>query len=108
MIQEAISKLVEGHDISELEAGKVMEEIMTGESLPSQFGAFVTALRIKGETPEEIAGMARVMQSKALQVKLNQDLKVVDTCGTGGDGKGGNPSNTGIPSIAVMSICPPA
>tara|TARA_B100001750_G_C15522146_1_gene612726 strand:+ start:2243 stop:3265 length:1023 start_codon:yes stop_codon:yes gene_type:complete len=100
MIQEAISKLVEGHDISELEAGKVMEEIMTGESLPSQFGAFVTALRIKGETPEEIAGMARVMQSKALQVKLNEDLKAVDTCGTGGDG-----SNTiNISTISALVV----
>ena len=100
MIQEAISKLVEGHDISELEAGKVMEEIMTGESLPSQFGAFVTALRIKGETPEEIAGMARVMQSKALQVNLHEDLKVVDTCGTGGDG-----SNTiNISTISALVV----
>ena len=100
MIQEAISKIVEGHDISEQEAGQVMEEIMTGESLPSQFGAFVTALRIKGEAPEEIAGMARVMQSKALQVTLANDLTVVDTCGTGGDG-----SNTiNVSTISALVV----
>jgi anthranilate phosphoribosyltransferase len=100
MIQEAISKIVEGHDISEQEAGQVMEEIMSGESLPSQFGAFVTALRIKGEAPEEIAGMARVMQSKALQVTLANDLTVVDTCGTGGDG-----SNTiNVSTISALVV----
>ena len=57
---------------------------MTGEATPAQFGAFVTALRLKGETTEEIAGMARVMREKALHVQSDGDL--VDTCGTGGDG----------------------
>ncbi|MBI2856001.1 MAG: anthranilate phosphoribosyltransferase [Chloroflexi bacterium] len=84
MIQQAISTLVSGHDLSAEEAAQVMEEIMTGEATPAQFGAFVTALRIKGETPREIAGMARVMRDKALHVRSDGDL--VDTCGTGGDG----------------------
>ena len=57
---------------------------MTGKATPAQFGAFVTALRLKGETTEEIAGMARVMREKALHVQSDGDL--VDTCGTGGDG----------------------
>ena len=59
---------------------------MGGEATPAQFGAFVTALRLKGETPEEIAGMARVMREKALRVSV--DGALVDTCGTGGDGSG--------------------
>ncbi len=84
MIQQSISTLVEGRDMSAEEASQVMEEIMTGEATPAQFGAFVTALRLKGETPEEIAGMARVMREKALHVEVVGDL--VDTCGTGGDG----------------------
>ena len=84
MIQEAISSVVSGRDLSTEEAAQVMEEIMTGEATPAQFGAFVTALRLKGETTEEIAGMARVMREKALHVQSDGDL--VDTCGTGGDG----------------------
>ena len=84
MIQEAISNLVSGQGLSAEEAAQVMEEIMTGEATPAQFGAFVTALRLKGETPDEIAGMARVMREKALRVQSDGDL--VDTCGTGGDG----------------------
>ena len=84
MIQEAISSVVSGQNLSADEAVQVMEEIMTGEATPAQFGAFVTALRLKGETPDEIAGMARVMREKALRVQSDGDL--VDTCGTGGDG----------------------
>ena len=84
MIQEAISSVVTGQSLSSEVATQVMEEIMTGEATPAQFGAFVTALRLKGETPEEIAGMARVMREKALRVESDGGL--VDTCGTGGDG----------------------
>lgn len=84
MIQEAISSVVSGQNLTSDEATQVMEEIMTGEATPAQFGAFVTALRLKGETPDEIAGMARVMREKALRVQSDGDL--VDTCGTGGDG----------------------
>ncbi|MBF8268275.1 MAG: anthranilate phosphoribosyltransferase [Dehalococcoidia bacterium] len=84
MIREAIDALVSRRDLTQQEAAGVMGEIMTGEATPAQFGAFVTALRLKGETAEEIAGMARVMREKALQVRVEGDL--VDTCGTGGDG----------------------
>ena len=79
-----IADLVAGKDLPADDAAGVMESIMTGEATPAQFGAFVTALRIKGETAEEIAGMARVMRDKALRVNVDGDL--VDTCGTGGDG----------------------
>ncbi len=63
-----------------------MNEIMGGEATPAQIGAFLTALRIKGETAEEIAGMAEVMRDKALRVEVAEPL--VDTCGTGGDASG--------------------
>jgi anthranilate phosphoribosyltransferase len=84
MIKEAIQKLVEGHSLSVAQAAQVMDEIMEGQVTPAQFGAFVTALRMKGETVEEIAGLARTMRAKA--VRVNADGPVVDTCGTGGDG----------------------
>ena len=85
-MKEEIQKLVDGEDLSQDAAAAVMRQIMTGEATPAQFGAFVTALRIKGETPEEIAGMASVMRDVSLHVETG--LPVVDTCGTGGDGKG--------------------
>jgi len=84
MIKEAIQGLVSGRSLTMEEAASVMEEIMEGEVTPAQFGAFVTALRLKGETVAEIAGLARVMRAKA--VPVNVDGPLVDTCGTGGDG----------------------
>jgi len=86
MIKEAIKKLVEGESLSQDEASAVMEEIMAGEATPAQFGAFVTALRLKGETTEEIVGLALVMRARAVPVSTTRP--VVDTCGTGGDGAG--------------------
>src|SRR3989337_81224 len=86
MIRDAIAALVEGRDLTEEEAAACMEEIMSGEATPAQFGAFVVALRLKGETVDEIAGMARVMREKALRVSVDGPL--LDTCGTGGDAKG--------------------
>ena len=84
MIQQAIADVVEGRDLSTEQAAQAMNEIMSGEATPAQFGALVTALRLKGETPDEIAGMAQVMREKSLHVDV--DGPVVDTCGTGGDG----------------------
>jgi anthranilate phosphoribosyltransferase len=87
MIREAIAKLVDGQSLAEDEAAAVMEEIMTGEATPAQLGAFLLALRLKGETVDEIAGMARVMRAKALRVPY-EGSSLLDTCGTGGDGSG--------------------
>jgi anthranilate phosphoribosyltransferase len=84
MIKEAIGVLVEGRSLTMREAAFVMEEIMDGQSTPAQFGAFITALRIKGETPDEIAGLASTMRARAVQVKV--DEPVLDVVGTGGDG----------------------
>jgi anthranilate phosphoribosyltransferase len=83
MIKEAIDILIKGNSLGMEQAAQVMGEIMEGEATPAQFGSFVTALRLKGETVEEIAGMAKVMREKALPVKVSGPL--VDTCGTGGD-----------------------
>lgn len=86
MIQDAIQAVVEGRNLSADEAAAAMDEIMSGEATPAQFGALVTALRMKGETVDEIAGMARVMREKSLQVHTTGRL--VDTAGTGGDNSG--------------------
>lgn len=86
MIKEAISSLVSGKSLTMGEAGEVMEEIMTDKVTPAQFGAFVIALRMKGETVDEIAGMAKTMRQKAIPVSVSGP--VVDTCGTGGDVSG--------------------
>jgi anthranilate phosphoribosyltransferase len=86
MIKEAISQLIAGNSLTVNEASAVMTEIMEGEATPAQFGAFVTALRLKGETVDEIVGLARVMRAKAIPVTV--DGPVVDTCGTGGDAAG--------------------
>jgi anthranilate phosphoribosyltransferase len=83
VIKEAISQIVSGHSLTMDEASQVMGEIMDGQVTPAQFGAFVTALRLKGETVEEIAGMAKTMRARAVRVTI--DEPVVDTCGTGGD-----------------------
>ena len=83
MIREAIAELVTGQSLSMDDAATVTREIMEGEATPSQLGAYLTALSIKGETPAEIAGMATVMREKALRVNVPGPL--IDTAGTGGD-----------------------
>ncbi len=83
MIKEAIQTLVSGRSLALEEAASVMEEIMEGEATPAQIGAFITALRLKGETVDEIIGLAKTMRAKAIPVTIAEP--VVDTCGTGGD-----------------------
>ena len=86
MIRDAIDALVQGKSLTTEEAAEAMNEIMSEEATPVQFGAFVTALRLKGETPDEVAGMAQTMREKSLHVHVDGPL--VDTCGTGGDASG--------------------
>lgn len=99
MIKEAISKVVRGSDLTQEEMEVAMEEIMTGNATPAQIASFITALRIKGETANEIVGAATVMRAKATCICLNnhmvnidrdeinvEDETILDTCGTGGDG----------------------
>ena len=84
MIIEAISKIVDGIDLSKNEMIDVMTEILKGEVTDAQIAAFITSLRIKGETVEEIAGAVQVMRKMATKVNTRAE-NVVDTCGTGGD-----------------------
>lgn len=86
-IRQAIDKLVNRIDLSEAEMIEVMNQIMTGEATPLQVAAILTALRMKGETVDEITGAARVMREKAHRVNVGAKT-VLDTCGTGGDQKG--------------------
>lgn len=85
-IQQAIAQLVAGANLTEQEMVEVMNQVMTGEATPIQVGAFLTALRIQGETVAEVTGAARVMREKASHVDAGEGC-VLDTCGTGGDGK---------------------
>ena len=87
MIQEAIRDLIVGTDLGRAKMRAVMEQIMSGQATDAQIGAFLVALRIKGETIDEIAGGAEVMREKATPiVTVRPDL--IDTCGTGGDDSG--------------------
>src|SRR5436309_10684568 len=92
MIREAIAHVTAGATLSEDEAASVMEEIMTGVATQAQMGAILTALRLRtgGETVQGIAGLARIMREKAVQVHLAEPVAAhaLDTCGTGGDSAG--------------------
>jgi len=85
-IRETISKLMDRQDLDPEEAVQAMGAIMDGNTTRSQIGAFLTALRMKGETPEEIAAFAGVMRLHAVTVVPVTEKTLVDTCGTGGDG----------------------
>jgi anthranilate phosphoribosyltransferase len=87
MIKEALAGLLAGRDLPREVAREVMEEIMGGEATPAQVGAFLVALRMKGETAEEIAGCAQAMRAHAVAVNAAR-AKLIDTAGTGGDGAG--------------------
>ncbi|MEM1566668.1 MAG: anthranilate phosphoribosyltransferase [Candidatus Bathyarchaeia archaeon] len=85
MLREAIEKLVNGQNLSSREAYECMVEIMSGKASEAQIAAFLVALRVKGETVEEIAAFASAMRSFCHGIKPNVKGRLVDTCGTGGD-----------------------
>jgi anthranilate phosphoribosyltransferase len=85
MIQDALARLLDGEDLTREEARRVMDSIMSGEATPGQIGGFLVALRLKGETADEIAGSAEAMRAHAIPVRPRRD-DLVDTAGTGGDG----------------------
>jgi anthranilate phosphoribosyltransferase len=87
MIREAIARLIEGQNLTRAEAEGVMNEIMDGTATHAQMASFLTALRMKGETVDEITGCASVMREKATRVSPSR-TDLVDTAGTGGDGAG--------------------
>jgi anthranilate phosphoribosyltransferase len=86
-IQGALAQLLEGSDLKKDQAREVMNEVMRGEATPAQIGGFLVALRLKGETADEIAGCAEAMRAHVLAVRPKRD-DLVDTAGTGGDGAG--------------------
>lgn len=112
MIKEAIEKVVRKIDLTEAQTHGVFDEIMSGKATPAQIGSFVTALRMKGETVDEITGAAKVMREKSIKIHtgksavgidrddINIDEEtIVDTCGTGGSG-----TNTFNISTAVAFV----
>ena len=87
MIQEAIQALIAGADLDRKKARAVMDQIMSGGATDAQIGAFLVALRIKGESVDEIVGCAEGMREKATPIETAR-ADLIDTCGTGGDGSG--------------------
>jgi anthranilate phosphoribosyltransferase len=87
MIRAALARLLDGHDLTRAEAREVMGAIMTGQATPAQIGGFLVALRLKGETADEIAGAAEAMRAHVVAISPRRD-DLVDTAGTGGDGAG--------------------
>ena len=84
-IPEALARIVEGNNLSQADAATVFQQIMSGEATPGQIGALLAALRVKGETAEEIAGAALTMRALSTKVPAVSET-LVDTCGTGGSG----------------------
>jgi anthranilate phosphoribosyltransferase len=87
MIQQALIRLLDHESLPMDEAQAVMDEIMEGRATPAQIGAFLIALRLKGETEDEVAGFAAAMRARAVHVPVRDGGVLVDTCGTGGDGR---------------------
>lgn len=116
MIKEAIALVVEGQDLNEAQMIETMNEIMGGESTSAQIAAFITALRMKGETVEEITGAARVMRERATPIRVGRNVvdvdrdeinldreTILDVVGTGGDGT--NTFNISTTVAFVVAAC---
>jgi len=116
MIKEAIGKVSQKIDLSENEMRSVFEDIMSGNATYSQIGAFITALRMKGETVDEIVGAAQVMREKSLKIRIKDNLvdldredinidkeTMMDTCGTGGSGT--NTFNISTTVAFIVAAC---
>jgi anthranilate phosphoribosyltransferase len=105
MIKEALAKLIDRVDLSREEMAAAMSEIADGGATPAQVGAFLVALRLKGETVDEIAGAAQVMRERVDRVKVTRDV-FVDTCGTGGDNQNTfNISTAAAFAVAGAGVC---
>ncbi len=116
MIKKAIARVVERENLAEAEMIQVMDQIMTGEATPAQVAAFITALRMKGETVDEITGAARVMRDRVTRIRVGKNIldldrddinldreSILDTCGTGGSGT--NTFNVSTTVAFVVSAC---
>ena len=103
-LKPLLAQVAAGRSLSEAEAEAAFDIIMSGNATPSQIGAFLMALRVRGETVEEIAGAARIMRAKAVAVEAPPGT--IDTCGTGGDSSGS--FNISTASALVESKLEPA
>lgn len=116
MIKTAIAKIVECQNLSEGEMIEVMDQIMSGGATPAQIGAFITALRMKGETVDEITGAAKVMRERATPIRVGRNVldidrddinldqeTILDVVGTGGDGT--NTFNISTTVSFIVSSC---
>ena len=102
MIQDSIKQLISKKSLTKTQAQQVMNEIMSGEVTGSQFGAFVTSLMLKGETANEVAGLATSMREHSLKVSVSEKI-ILDTCGTGGDNS--NTFNISTASGLILAGC---
>ena len=102
MIQAALADLLDGKDLGRPRCREVMGEIMRGDATPAQIGGFLVALRLKGETADEIAGCAEAMREHVLPVRPRRD-DLVDTAGTGGDGAATINISTGAAIVAAAA-----
>ncbi|MHB0914264.1 MAG: anthranilate phosphoribosyltransferase [Thermoleophilia bacterium] len=100
VLTDAIERLVSGSDLGQEEAAKVLSEVMSGSVSEIQTAAFLTALRAKGETVDEITGLATAMREFSVRVPLD-DHRLVDTCGTGGDRSGSFNISTAAAFVAA-------
>ena len=103
MLKDAIAKLIDRKTLARAEIARVFEEIFAGNATQAQLGALLVALRMKGETAEEIAGAAEVMRAKATRVRTPPGAVVLDTCGTGGDGAQTFNISTAVAFIAAAA-----
>ncbi|HEX6851554.1 MAG TPA: anthranilate phosphoribosyltransferase [Candidatus Polarisedimenticolaceae bacterium] len=99
-IRGILRRLADGHDLTREEASAAMGEVVEGRATPVQIGAFLVALRMKGETVDEIVGCAEAIRSRALRVRCD-DPRALDTCGTGGDGAGTFNVSTAVAFVAA-------
>jgi len=100
-LKPLLAHVAQGHSLSESQAEAAFEIIMSGNATPSQIGAFLMALRVRGETVEEIAAAARIMRAKAVAIEAPPGA--IDTCGTGGDASGS--FNISTASALVVASC---
>jgi anthranilate phosphoribosyltransferase len=86
VLKDLLKECIEGKTLTEIEAEKVMDEIMKGEATPSQIASLLSMLRFRGETVEELTGFARAMRNHMTDIQALPTEEIIDTCGTGGDG----------------------
>src|SRR5271157_5411816 len=107
MLKKFVQEMVEGKDLTFDEMKEAMDAIMSGKTSDAQIASFLTALRVKGETIDEITAAATVMREKAEPFNLEKDV-ILDTCGTGGDSSGTINISTGVAIVTAAAGIPVA